>query len=135
MALTFLFLDYQVVPGYSCGGVPINKWDDGSDAYWGRYFHQDLPTCKKRCSKYQECKGFVVVHSTGVCGHWKKGSLKSTEQYGKDRDCYMKIKGYFEYILSLRKLKIKNYDIVFNHVRYNDSSIFAHRFHSFQSFS
>ena len=92
MTITFQFSDYQVVPGYSCGGIPIEKWDDGSDAFWG--MHQDLLTCKKECSKYQECKGFVAVHSTGVCGHWKKGPLELTEQYGKDRDCYIKKKGY-----------------------------------------
>ena len=52
--------------------------------------HKDLSKCKDECNKHFECEGFVAVHSTGVCGLWKRGSLILTEKYGKDRDCYMK---------------------------------------------
>ena len=79
---------YKVIKGYSCGGKPIRKWKDGSHAFWG--MHIDLSKCKDECNKHTECEGFVAVHSTGICGHWKSGPLTMTEQYGKDRDCYVK---------------------------------------------
>ena len=81
-------IHYKVIKGYSCGGIPIQKWKDGSHAFWG--MHIDLSYCKDECNKHTECEGFVAVHSTGTCGHWKSGPLTMTEQYGKDRDCYMK---------------------------------------------
>ena len=79
---------YKVIKGYSCGGKPIHKWKDGSHAFWG--MHIDLSKCKEECNEHTECEGFVAVHSSGVCGHWKSGPLTMTEQYGKDRDCYKK---------------------------------------------
>ena len=79
---------YKVIRGYSCGGTPIQRWKDGSHAFWG--LHIDLSKCRDECNKHTECEGFVAVHSTGVCGHWKSGHLTMTEQYGKNRDCYIK---------------------------------------------
>ena len=79
---------YEITKGYSCCGIPIRQWKDGTHAKWG--MHKGLSNCKNECNQHIECKGFVAVHSTGVCGHWKSGPLRLTEKYGKDRDCYMK---------------------------------------------
>ena len=95
---------YKITNGYSCGGIPIRQWKDGTHAKWG--MHKGLSNCKNECNQHTECKGFVAVHSTGVCGHWKSGPLRLTEKFGKDRDCYMK--KMKRYVKDPKQVKVKN---------------------------
>ena len=73
---------------YSCDGGVIRTWDDGSDSNYGTM--KDIYSCKEECDKHEECGGFSMIPSSGICGHWKRGPITLTQKWGTDRDCYMK---------------------------------------------
>ena len=81
-------LGYDLTCEYSCDGGIIRTWDDGSDSKYGTM--KDIYSCKEECDKHEECGGFSMIPSSGICGHWKRGPIALTQKWGTDRDCYMK---------------------------------------------
>ena len=98
--------------GFHCGGDPIYSWNDGSSANYGTI--SDVTTCKNKCSKREECGGFVM--SGSICAFWTRTPLnpyKST-----DADCFIKSEGgrciYFHIKNSNITSYIFEHTVVFN---------------------
>ena len=95
-ALFLCFLDYRIRHGEHCGGVGPGtaKWP--TELNTGTL--KSLETCKMICQAFDECTGFDVRRSDGICWLYREGPLDRPINLDRfksnDYDCYEKMGAY-----------------------------------------